>query len=78
MSQDPLPSSSAEKAVLVNDQPRTTASRFLADFLAELGYPKTSAVAVAVQDEVVPRAEWETFQLHPQQRITILRAAQGG
>jgi sulfur carrier protein len=35
-------------------------------------------VAVAVEGEVVPRAEWESFRLADGARVEVLRAMQGG
>jgi sulfur carrier protein len=35
-------------------------------------------VAVAVDAEVVPRAHWDTEELHEGARIEVLRAIQGG
>jgi sulfur carrier protein len=35
-------------------------------------------VAVAVNEEVVPRSSWETATLASGDRVEILRAAQGG
>jgi sulfur carrier protein len=35
-------------------------------------------VAVAVDAEVVPRAEWETHELNEGARVEVLRAIQGG
>jgi sulfur carrier protein len=35
-------------------------------------------VAVAVDGEVVPRADWESFVLSPDARVEVLTAMQGG
>jgi sulfur carrier protein len=35
-------------------------------------------VAIAVDHEVVPRAEWETFTLAEGARVEVLTAMQGG
>jgi sulfur carrier protein len=35
-------------------------------------------VAVAVDEEVVPRTEWETTELRDGARVEVLRAIQGG
>ena len=47
------------------------------DALAELGAPE-NGVAVAVDGEVVPRAEWSTVVLADGARIEVLTAVQGG
>ena len=49
----------------------------IADALAALGAP-TSGVAVAVDDDVVPRAEWATYELRDGATVEVLTAVQGG
>ena len=49
----------------------------VADALAALGAP-TTGVAVAVDDDVVPRAEWDTCELREGAAVEILTAVQGG
>jgi sulfur carrier protein len=49
----------------------------VADVLAALGAP-TSGVAVAVGDDVVPRADWATYELRDGARVEVLTAVQGG
>jgi sulfur carrier protein len=55
------------------------AGETLAVVLARLGVsPEARGVAVAVDDEVVPRAQWESFVLSEQARVEVLTAMQGG
>jgi sulfur carrier protein len=45
----------------------------------EAGAPETGqGVAVAVDGEVVPRAEWGRTRLREGQQVEVLRAVQGG
>jgi sulfur carrier protein len=47
--------------------------------LARLQVPaEARGVAVAVDGEVVPRAQWETFLLAEDARVEVLTAMQGG
>ena len=39
---------------------------------------QTKGVAVAVNDEIVPRARWEGTRLRPGDRVEVVRAVQGG
>ncbi len=55
-----------------------TDSQFLIDLLTARGVVQPHGIAVAVNDAVVPRAEWLTHAVQPQDRITIIRATQGG
>ena len=51
----------------------------LAVVLARLGVsPEARGVAVAVDDEVVPRAQWESFVLSEHACVEVLTAMQGG
>ncbi|HEX3909676.1 MAG TPA: sulfur carrier protein ThiS [Solirubrobacteraceae bacterium] len=40
--------------------------------------PQARGVAVAVDGEVLPRAEWESFRLAEHARVEVLTAMQGG
>lgn len=51
----------------------------VASALASLDLPAAGrGVAVAVDAEVVPRAEWETTALGDGARVEVVRAVQGG
>ena len=47
------------------------------DVVVRLGRGK-SGLAVAVNDEVVPRSRWACTALHVGDRVEVLTAAQGG
>jgi sulfur carrier protein len=65
--------------VFVNDQPRTLAAAApLADLLRELGLAERKGVAIAINDQVVPRASWATRPLAEGERILVIQATQGG
>lgn len=49
----------------------------LGELLAREGIPD-KGVAAAVDNKVVPKAEWFTRQLHDQAVITVIRAVCGG
>jgi sulfur carrier protein len=51
----------------------------LAVFMAQRGYdPDSRGVAVAVNGEVVPRAQWQETQLEEQDSIELVEPVQGG
>jgi sulfur carrier protein len=51
----------------------------VADALARMGLtPDANGVAVAVDDSVVPRGEWQGFGLPENARVEVLTAMQGG
>lgn len=55
------------------------AGETVAQVLAELGLPADArGVAVAVDGEVLPRAQWGTYALGEGARVEVLTAMQGG
>ena len=47
--------------------------------LLDLGMdPSRPGIAVAIDQEVVPRTQWEETEIQPESEIEIIRAAQGG
>ncbi|MFA6082848.1 sulfur carrier protein ThiS [Mucilaginibacter sp.] len=38
----------------------------------------TKGIAIAVNQEIVPKANWATYLLNPDDDITIIKATQGG
>jgi sulfur carrier protein len=64
--------------IVVNGEPSDVAAgTTLRGLLEQLGAPDRG-VAVAVDAEVVPRGEWETFALADGARVEVLIAVQGG
>ncbi|CAN5719486.1 sulfur carrier protein ThiS [soil metagenome] len=64
--------------VVVNGEERTLASGVtVAVLAAELGVGPTG-VAVAVNDEVLPRSTWADVRLDEGDRVEVLGAMQGG
>lgn len=43
-----------------------------------LALEHTRGIAVAINDQVVPRSNWSTHQLQENDRLTLIRASQGG
>jgi sulfur carrier protein len=65
--------------VLNGERAALAAGEGLGAVLASLGLTAQSpGVAIAVDREVVPRAEWETFTLADGARVEVLTAMQGG
>ena len=63
--------------VFVNNKKTDIQYATLAELVASQNLPE-KGVAVAVDNEMIPRSQWETFRLEPSQRITILKAFCGG
>jgi sulfur carrier protein len=65
--------------VFVNDQPRALAAgTALVDLLRELGLAERKGVAIAINDEVVPRSTWPVRPLADGEHILVIQATQGG
>ena len=65
--------------IFVNGEPRDRAGATLAELLADLGVEsRARGVAVAVDGEVVPRAEWPARRVTEGERVEALSAMQGG
>lgn len=63
----------------VNNSPQQSADyQTLAQLLVHLALAEQRGVAVAVNDAVVPRTEWAAHALREHDRVTIIRATQGG
>jgi sulfur carrier protein len=66
--------------VTLNGEVRSLGDRAtVSDAVAVSGAePEGRGVAVAVDGEVVPRGEWDGFEIRAGQRIEVLKAVQGG
>ncbi|HET6509820.1 MAG TPA: sulfur carrier protein ThiS [Baekduia sp.] len=65
-------------SIIVNGDPSDAVpGTTIAELLQTLDVP-TRGVAVAVDAEVVPRGEWETFAVADGARVEVLVAVQGG
>ena len=65
--------------IFVNGEPSERAGATVAELLAELGVDAGArGVAVAVDGEVIPRAEWGELTVNEGQRVEALSAMQGG
>ncbi|SNR80516.1 sulfur carrier protein ThiS [Hymenobacter mucosus] len=61
-----------------NTRQEAPTARTLAEVLTELNVASQRGMAVAVNEMVVPRPEWASYPLQTNDRLTIIRATQGG
>ncbi|MBQ4520741.1 MAG: sulfur carrier protein ThiS [Bacteroidaceae bacterium] len=61
----------------INNQSVETSAHTLSELGVELSLPE-SGVAIAVNNRMIPRAEWETHALSENMQIVIIKAACGG
>jgi sulfur carrier protein len=65
--------------IFLNGEPRDREGATIAELLADLGIEdRARGVAVAVDGEVVPRAEWRERRITEGERVEALSAMQGG
>jgi sulfur carrier protein len=65
--------------IVVNGEPRERDGATIAELLADLGVEdRGRGVAVAVNGEIVPRAEWARQRVGAGDRVEALSAMQGG
>ncbi|MDO6435033.1 sulfur carrier protein ThiS [Flavitalea sp. BT771] len=50
----------------------------LADVLPLLDISRPDGIAIAVNDNVIPRGEWNSYKLQPADKVFVIRATQGG
>ena len=50
----------------------------LADVLPLLDIDGPDGIAIAVNDDVVPRGEWQHYKLEANDKVFVIRATQGG
>ena len=65
--------------IRVNDQPRSVSNdTALAELASALGLGERKGVAIAINDEVVPRAAWAGRRLVEGDCVLVIQATQGG
>jgi sulfur carrier protein len=65
--------------IVLNGEPRARDGATIVELLTELGVEdRARGVAVAVNGEIVPRAEWQRVRVDDGDRVEALSAMQGG
>ena len=64
--------------VFINQKTHQTEQANLNDLLIEIQLGGARGIAVAVNDKVISKSQWLTFLLSEADKITIIRATQGG
>ena len=63
--------------VIINGKPADVKAANLKELAAELNLPE-KGIAVAVNNAMVPRTEWENTALNANYNVVIIKAACGG
>lgn len=64
--------------ILVNDTPVVLSSPLLSLLVDMHCAGKTAGVAVAVNQQVIPKSDWINTELKENDQVIIIRATQGG
>ena len=64
--------------LLVNNEPKQFSGKNISELIHLLNIPTTNGIAFAVNEKVIPKNEWEKFQLKDNDKILIIKATQGG
>jgi sulfur carrier protein len=68
-----------DNTIYINGELKPFTSGAVSDFIKRLGYePLQRGIAVAVNDEVIPRRDWAMHVLQPGDRVEVVVATQGG
>ncbi len=61
-----------------NTEQQITDNARVAEVLQLLSVSASKGIAIAVNNNVIPRSEWDTYTLKEEDKITLIKAAQGG
>jgi sulfur carrier protein len=65
--------------VFVNNEIREVKNQLsISEFLTDNQLNASKGVAIAINNEVIPKARWATTRLKENDRISVIRATQGG
>lgn len=64
--------------LLINSEPKDFSGKNISELVQSLNMPSTNGTAFAVNEKVVPKIEWEKFELKENDKILIIKATQGG
>lgn len=65
--------------IFINDQPTEfEPPPTIVDILTKLQIFEVQGIAVAINDEVIRKADWQEISLNQNDRLMLIRATQGG
>jgi sulfur carrier protein len=66
--------------IFINDDIKkiNTESTTLIRILEEEGLSASEGIAIAINNKVIPKADWEKYLLKENDHLTIIKAVQGG
>ncbi|MES2519380.1 MAG: sulfur carrier protein ThiS [Bacteroidota bacterium] len=65
--------------IFINDEPTEFEQPpTIIDILAKLQIFEVQGIAIAINDEVIRKADWQEISLNQNDRLMLIRATQGG
>jgi len=65
--------------VFVNNEKREILNQLtITQLLSEIKLNSPKGIAIAINNEVIPKSGWEEYLLNQNDKVTIIRATQGG
>lgn len=64
--------------IYFNNEATTTSSTWLHDFIHEVGLSTKNGIAVALNQNVIPKIYWNETRIEENDNILIITATQGG
>lgn len=62
----------------INSEQKKFSGKNIAELVQLLNMPGTNGIALAVNEKVIPKSEWEKFELKENDKILLIKATQGG
>ncbi len=66
------------KVIVNNDETFLNKGNSISDLITQLGLSSGKGIAVAVNNMVVPKVDWSQHELKQDDRVTLIKATQGG
>ena len=64
--------------LLINSEQKDFSGKNISELVQSLNMASTNGTAFAVNEKVVPKTEWEKFELKENDNVLIIKATQGG
>lgn len=64
--------------LIINSEPKQFTGKNLSELVQHLNMSSINGIALAVNEKVVPKNEWENHPLNDNDKILIIKATQGG
>ena len=64
--------------LLINSEQKDFSGKNISELVQSLSMVSTNGIALAVNEKVVPKTEWEKFELKENDKILLIKATQGG